>query len=1363
MDQSSSEESNVTVTETRSRHIMAGIIGHMDPFDESGEQWATYIERFEHYVLANEIRDTKKVPVLLSVLGSKTYGLLRSLIAPEKPGEMDYDNIVGALQAHFAPKPLVIAERFRFHKRNQGEGETVAQYVAVLKGLSEHCEFGAYLEDALRDRFVCGLKSETVQKRLLTEKDLTFQKAVDYAISAETAARDVQQLSGSLKVNAVFSQKCWRCGKTNHNDENCWYKDRDCHQCGRKGHTKRMCKSKVKNGRDREWKQKVEKPEQKCNTSKRSVKSKKKRIYHVETRDDESESEGNKSDTDCELGLYAMSQKGKYSRISVLPVVNGKKMEMELDTGAAVSLIPWEQYKNTLSQLPLQPTDIMLKTYTGEPLAPEGVIKVQVRLNKQCADLPLYVVKVDAPALFGREWLRVIKLNWKDLKTVHVIEQKEKDNLETVLKRHSAVFSNSLGTMKGIKATLTIKPNSVPKFCPPRNVPYALRPRVEAELKRLTELGVISPVEHSDWATPVVPVSKKDGTVRLCGDFKITINPSLCVDKYPIPRIEDLFASLAGGQRFSKLDLSNAYLQMEVEEKSRELLTISTQKGLFRFNRLPFGVASSPALFQKAMDQVLLGLPYTHCYLDDILISGPDEMTHLKTLDAVLGRLVEHGLHLKSEKCLFFQESVEYLGHIIDAEGLHKSPEKVRAIVEAPAPGDVSQLRSFLGMLNYYGRFIPDLATIMKPLNDLLNKGKKWQWTSACESAFQTSKALLVSQEVLTHYNPKLPLQLACDASPYGVGAVLSHVMPDNVERPIAYASRALSKAEQNYAYIEKEALAIVFGIRKFHQYLYGNKFVLITDHRPLTSILSPSKSTPSMAAARMQRWALLLAAHDYTIQYRKGALHANADGLSRLPLPYTHKEKQGAVEVFYTSQLENLPVSSTEIKGNTLADPILARVLEMVSTGRFPAAKDAGEELSPYLQRQHELTTQQGCLMWGGRVIVPPKLRPRVLEELHSSHPGVVRMKSLARSYVWWPGIDAQLELQVKSCHSCQSVQKEPGLAPLHSWMWPSSPWERIHVDFAGPFEGHMYLVMVDAHSKWPEVHIMKSTTACMTIQVLRGLFSRYGIPHILVSDNGPQFCAEEFSTFLKNNGVKHIRSAPYHPATNGLAERFVQTFKHALKASKGTAQVRQQLEEFLLTYRNTPHATTKETPAMLFLGRRLRSRLDCLKPSVAGAVHRSQDAQQQRRQHHAKDRQFEVGESVLVRDYRKGEEKWAQGVVREKTGPVSYKVNVGSPGVWKRHVDQMLRRPDTEPQQTAVNHTVSPQVLLPPSDSGTTLHSNTPLLEKKDVQVPEIKETLKTHQSTEPPSTEHPQLTETVKRYPMRIKRPPARYRDE
>ncbi|KAL2089316.1 hypothetical protein ACEWY4_014004 [Coilia grayii] len=231
---SASNASSSTVQEIERRHIMAGIIGHMDPFDESGEQWTTYIERFEHYVVANDIQAAKKVAVLLSVMGPKTYGLLRSLVAPGKPGAKTYEPIVIVLQTHFAPKLLVIAERFRFHRRNQGEGETVAQYVAVLKRLSEHCEFGDYLEDALRDRFVCGLRSETVQKRLLTERELTFQKAIEHAVSA-----DVQQLSSSLKVNAVFSQneKCRRCGKANHTDDDCWYKNRECHQCGRKGHT----------------------------------------------------------------------------------------------------------------------------------------------------------------------------------------------------------------------------------------------------------------------------------------------------------------------------------------------------------------------------------------------------------------------------------------------------------------------------------------------------------------------------------------------------------------------------------------------------------------------------------------------------------------------------------------------------------------------------------------------------------------------------------------------------------------------------------------------------------------------------------------------------------------------------------------------------------------------------------------------------------------------------------------------------------------------------------------------------------------------------------------------------------------------
>lgn len=374
-----------------------------------------------------------------------------------------------------------------------------------------------------------------------------------------------------------------------------------------------------------------------------------------------------------------------------------------------------------------------------------------------------------------------------------------------IIKKKKEVFRDELGSMKEITVTLHLKPDSKPVFMKARPVPYAIRPKVEADLDALVRNGVLEPVTTSEWATPIVPVPKKDGGIRTCGDFKVTLNPVLRAEQYPLPLIDDLFAGLSGGHKFSKIDLSQAYLQMHVEEQSRDMLTINTHKGLFRYCRLPFGITSAPALFQRAMDQILSGLPGVQCYLDDILCTGADDDEHLRNLDATLQRLKEYGLRIRKDKCEFFQSSVEYLGHVIDAKGLHTAPSKITAIVDAPPPQNVSQLKSFLGLLNYYGRFIPNLASLLKPLHNLLRKEEAWKWTAACQEAFQKAKDALRASEVLTHFNPSLPIQLACDASPYGVGAVISHVMPDGEEKPIAFASRTLNKAEANYAQLERE------------------------------------------------------------------------------------------------------------------------------------------------------------------------------------------------------------------------------------------------------------------------------------------------------------------------------------------------------------------------------------------------------------------------------------------------------------------------------------------------------------------------------------------------------------------------------
>ena len=292
-------------------------------------------------------------------------------------------------------------------------------------------------------------------------------------------------------------------------------------------------------------------------------------------------------------------------------------------------------------------------------------------------------------------------------------------------------------------------------------------------------------------------------------------------------------------------------------------------------------------------------------------------------------------------------------------------------------------------------------------------------------------------------------------------------------------------------------------------------------DHKPLTSILGPKRGIPSLAAARLQRWAVLLSAYNYDIKYKTTNDHCNADGLSRLPLPTPDKLVDQEVSIFNIGQTQALPVTFCEIETATRQDKILGKVLMYVQNG-WP--KQVPEALKPYHNRQNELGTEGGCLMWGMRVLVPEKLQSKVLKSLHENHLGITRIKAIARSYFWWIGLDREIEKLAKSCSVCQSLQDMATTAPLHPWIWPDTPWRRVHVDFAGPFQGKMFFIMVDAHSKWPEVMTMSSTTTQHTIDALTAVFARYGLPDQLVFDNGPQFTSCEFGHFLKRNGIKHI-----------------------------------------------------------------------------------------------------------------------------------------------------------------------------------------------------------------------------------------------
>ena len=370
--------------------------------------------------------------------------------------------------------------------------------------------------------------------------------------------------------------------------------------------------------------------------------------------------------------------------------------------------------------------------------------------------------------------------------------------------------------------------------------------------------------------------------------------------------------------------------------------------------------------------------------------------------------------------------------------------------------------------------------------------------------------------------------------------------------------------------------------------------------------------------------------------------------------------------------RLNSTPVSVNEIRTGTRCDPILSQVIKFVQHG-WPN-HNSDETLKPYFTGKDELSVQDGCLLWGNRVVVPPKERARVVEELHETHPGICRMKALVRSYVWWPKMDADLEQKVRQCSPYQENRKSPPEAPLHPWEWPYKPWVPLHLDYVGPFLGKMFLIVMDAHSKWMEAFPMDTSTSSATIEKLRIAFATHGLPEIVVTDNGSNFASKEFEDFLKQNGIRHIRTAPYHPASNGLAERAVQTFKEGMKKMSG-GSVETRVSRFLARYRITPQTSTGVSPAELLLGRKPRSRLDLVYPEIGRKVRQCQASQKQAHDWHAKERTMQEGEAVYASNFRRGP-RWLPGILKESTGPTSFAVQLEDGRLLRRHQDHLIQR---------------------------------------------------------------------------------------
>ena len=821
---------------------------------------------------------------------------------------------------------------------------------------------------------------------------------------------------------------------------------------------------------------------------------------------------------------------------------------------------------------------------------------------------------------------------------------------QKLIKSNDDLF-HGIGKLKGVKVKLHVDQDVKPVAQKHRRVPFHLRDKVEAEVTRLEEAGIIEKVDSAtDWISPIVISPKKDSNeIRMCVDM-VEPNRAIKRTRHVIPTVEELRYDLNGAKIFSKLDLANGFHQVELDEASRSITTFSTHIGLRRYCRLNFGTNSAPEIFHEELKKQLAGITGVKNIHDDILVYGVDEKDHYRALNDVFSRLRESGLTLKRKKCEFGKTSIKLFGLNFSDQGISPDPEKVEALQQLQAPQNLAELRSFLGMANYSAQFIHNYATMVEPLRELTRKSARWVWTTRHEASFCAIKEKLRTTALLNYYDPNLKTEVICDGSPVGVGAMLvQYDFKTQAPRVVTYNSRSLTDVERRYGQIERESLAIQYGCLRNEIYLLGRDFDVITDHKPLVALYNnPRRPGPF----RVERMRLKLQGFSFKVLYRAGKLNP-ADYTSRHPLPLSQCSRE---DLKASAELEahvnwvvttDVPPSLTlnEIRTATQRDPVLHDLCcaitnrQALDNVKFKWYKNVAEELS----------VVKGVILRGDKIIIPPSLQNRVVKIAHEGHQGLVKTKQFLRSRVWFPKMDEKVSAIVGPCLACQAAVNTPSQEPVKSTELPKGPWENLAVDYYGPLpSGDYVLVVIDEYSRFADIDFTTSTSAKATIPKLDRIFSSYGIPLQLKSDNGAPFNSEMFSNYCKFMGIEHHTVTPLHPRANGLVENFNRMINKVIRTSTIERKCwKQELFKFLRNYRATPHVTTGKCPAdLLFQTRTYRVRLPEFSTFQKDDRElRERDAKKKSKaKHHADKKRYvktsniQVGDAVLVRNEKKG-----------------------------------------------------------------------------------------------------------------------------
>ncbi|UYV83493.1 K02A2.6-like, partial [Cordylochernes scorpioides] len=1141
-------------------------------------EWPKWRKRFERYLVVSGMKkkeEADKIDLFMYLMGDRADDIFRTFKFGKEEEATKIDSVLKAFDSHFCVRKNIIYERAKFNSRIQEDREPVDEFITSLYKLADSCEFEGLREQLIRDRIVVGVRDKALSERMQLDSELTLEKAVKMVRQQEAVRQqqvDLQRPSTSQKVNqvkfnskkqspkqqqqpsrkkeksAITRSRCIKCGGFTHREgQACRAEGQRCNLCSKTGHFANCC------------------PDKQAKTAEvKAVSELDEEIgFLLEVSAVEDSSNLDDDEGECRRRWTAEIQ------------VNGKQLKFKLDSQADVTCVPLCLFKKIMGQQRLVKSDINLRAAEFSELQTVGMFLSTLRNGNYQIKEKIYVIRRLSEPLLSRRACELLNL----ARRIEVVATRINP-----IKEFPEVFEGlgQIGNPYEIKLKPGAKPYAVHT---PRRVPIPLMEKLKTRLEELEKAGIIAQVNvATEWCAPTVIAGKPNGDIRLCVDLS-RLNEHVQREVHPMPVVEHMLGQLGEARFFSKLDANSGFHQIPLSPDCQHLTTFITPFGRYKYCRMPFGISLAPEYFQKVMSIILQGMDGVMCYLDDILIFASDSKTHDRILRLVLRKLKEAKVTLNKAKCVFGVPRINFLGHILDEDGIRPDPAKIEAVAKMPAPTDVHGVRRFIGMVNHLGRFVENLSEIVAPLNQLLVKGQDFVWDCSQERAFRKLKELLTTQPILAAYDVRKPTMVSSDASSYGLGAVLKQEGKNGIWRPVAYSSRTMTPTEKRYAQIEKEALAITWACERFQDFLLGKRFRIETDHKPLIPLFSTKEL--SSLTPRLQRFRMRMMRFGFEIVHIPGKELLDADALSRQPLLTT----EGGENERQTSAHINAVLSSITDKDEMLTkifeaqqgDTTLKAVVNYLEKG-WPDKKKMSQALLSYWHVKDELGVQNGLLMRSCRLVIPASMKLEILDKLHAGHFGITKTRLRARETVWWPGISEEIAETVRKCSVCiqEAVSKHEPLIPTN---FPTRPWQKIGMDLF-KFENKWYLVVIDYYSRYPEMVQLDRLTASVVVRSCKSIFARHGVPETVVSDNGTQFgAAREFANFARQYGFTHVTSSPRFPQSNGMAEAGVKIAKLILKKNQDPSLG-------LLEYRSTP-LENGYSPAELLMGRKLRTTL--------------------------------------------------------------------------------------------------------------------------------------------------------------------------